>query len=204
MSTIDLYLDPICPFAWVTSQWLLDAAHTTGRDVTLRQMSLAVLNEGREMPPAQLAKMERSQRVGRVFAAAAAAGGPDAFSELYGALGAQIHTGARELTDGVVAESLGACGIDPGLIDALDDPSWDADVRGSHQRSQDLLGGEGGSPILVVDGTGFFGPVLTGLPTAEAGGALLDAVVTAASTPGFAVLQRPYQGPPSMAGTGQR
>lgn len=199
MSTIELYLDPICPFAWVTSRWLLAAAATTGRDVTLRQMSLAVLNDDREMSPAQQAKMSRSHRIGRVFAAAVATGDPGALAGLYDALGAQIHTGERELTDGVVNEALASCGADPALADALDDPSWDDAVRTSHQRSQELLGGAGGSPILVVDDVAFFGPVLTSLPDPDAGTALLDAVVTAASTPGFAVLQRPYQGPPSMA-----
>ncbi|MEB3071939.1 mycothiol-dependent nitroreductase Rv2466c family protein [[Mycobacterium] vasticus] len=198
MSSVELYLDPICPFAWVTSRWLLAAAADTGREVTLRQMSLAVLNENREMDPAQQAKMGRSRRVGRVFAAAVAVGGPDAFTGLYDALGTQIHTGGRELTDDVVNEALASRGMDPALADALDDPSWDAAVRTSHQRSQDLLGGEGGSPILAVGDVGYFGPVLTSIPAPDAGTALLDAVVTAASTPGFAVLQRPYQGPPSF------
>lgn len=198
MSSVELYLDPICPFAWVTSRWLLAAAADTGREVTLRQMSLAVLNENREMDPAQQAKMGRSRRIGRVFAAAVANGGPDAFTGLYDALGTQIHTGGRELTDDIVNEALASRGMDPALADALDDPSWDAAVRTSHQHSQDLLGGEGGSPILAVGDVGYFGPVLTSIPAPDAGTALLDAVVTAASTPGFAVLQRPYQGPPSI------
>lgn len=198
MSSVELYLDPICPFAWVTSRWLLAAAADTGREVTLRQMSLAVLNENREMDPAQQAKMGRSRRIGRMFAAAVATGEPGAFTELYDALGTQIHAGGRELTDSVVNEALASCGADPKLADALDDPSWDDAVRTSHHCSQDLLGGEGGSPILVVGDVGFFGPVLTSLPDPDAGTALLDAVVTAASTPGFAVLQRPYQGPPSI------
>lgn len=198
MSSVELYLDPICPFAWVTSRWLLAAAADTGREVTLRQMSLAVLNENREMDPAQQAKMGRSRRIGRVFAAAVANGGPDAFTGLYDALGTQIHTGGRELTDDIVNEALASRGMDPALADALDDPSWDAAVRTSHQHSQDLLGGEGGSPILAVGDVGYFGPVLTSIPAPDAGTALLDAVVTAASTPGFAVLQRPYQGPPSF------
>ncbi|EUA30792.1 hypothetical protein I552_9835 [Mycobacterium xenopi 3993] len=89
-------------------------------------------------------------------------------------------------------------------MDALDDPAWDDIVRAAHQRSQDALGGSGGSPIIAVDGRGFFGPVLTALPTRDAGIALLDAVLTAVSTPAFAVLQRPYQGPPSTAGMGSR
>ncbi|EUA30791.1 hypothetical protein I552_9834 [Mycobacterium xenopi 3993] len=75
MTSIDLYVDPVCPFSWVTSRWLLDAAAATGRSVALRQMSLAVLNDGRDVEPAQRAKLEWSRRVGRVLAAATDEGG---------------------------------------------------------------------------------------------------------------------------------
>ena len=204
MTSIDLYVDPVCPFAWVTSRWLLDAAATTGRSVILRQMSLAVLNEGRDVAPAQRAKLEWSRRVGRVFAAATDKGGPGAFGDLYEALGALVHNGAGDVADSLVKEALAATSSSPELVDALDDPAWDDSVRAAHQRSQDALGGSGGSPIIAVDGRGFFGPVLTGLPARDAGIALLDAVVTAASMSEFAVLQRPYQGPPSTAGAKSR
>ncbi|UQX11945.1 mycothiol-dependent nitroreductase Rv2466c family protein [Candidatus Mycobacterium methanotrophicum] len=197
MTAIDLYVDPVCPFAWVTSRWLLDAATATGRSVTLRQMNLAVLNDGHDTAPAQRAKLGWSRRVGRVLAAATAGGGPGAFSDLYEALGALVHDGGRELAESTVKEALAATSCSPALLDALDHPAWDDAVRAAHQRSQDALGGRSGSPIIAVDNRGFFGPVLTDRPTRDAGAALLDAVVTAASTPGFAVLQRPYQGPPS-------
>jgi Mycothiol-dependent nitroreductase Rv2466c len=204
MTSIDLYVDPVCPFAWVTSRWLLDAATTTGRSVILRQMSLAVLNDGRDVAPAQRAKLEWSRRVGRVFAAAIDEGGSGAFGDLYEALGALVHNGAGDVADSLVKEALAATCSSPELVDALDDPAWDDSVRAAHQRSQDALGGNGGSPIIAIDGRGFFGPVLTGLPARDAGIALLDAVVTAASMPEFAVLQRPYQGPPSTAGAKSR
>ena len=115
-------------------------------------------------------------------------------------LGAVAHNGAGDVADSLVKEALAATSCSSELVDALDDPAWDDSVRAAHQRSQDALGGNGGSPIIAIDGRGFFGPVLTGLPARDAGIALLDAVVTAASMPEFAVLQRPYQGPPSTAG----
>jgi hypothetical protein len=204
MTSIDLYVDPVCPFAWVTSRWLLNAATTTGGDVALRQMSLAVINDGRDVAPAQRARLGWSRRVGRVFAAVTDEGGPLAFADLYEALGALVHDKSADLADSLVKEALAATSSGPGLLDALDDPAWDDVVCAAHRRSQDALGGSGGSPIVAVDGKGFFGPVLTGLPGREDGVALLDAVVTAASTPGFAVLQRPYQGPPSMPGAQSR
>jgi 2-hydroxychromene-2-carboxylate isomerase len=200
MTAIDLYVDPICPFAWVTSRWLLDAASATGHSVTLRQMSLAVLNNGRDMPPPQRAKLDWSRRVGRVFAAATEEGGPGAFGNLYEAFGPLVHNGDGDAGDSSIKEALAATSCNPALIDALDDPTWDDVVRTAHQASQEALGGSGGSPIIAVDGKGYFGPVLTELPARDAGIALLEALLTAASMPGFAVLQRPFQGPPSTAG----
>jgi hypothetical protein len=141
--------------------------------------------------------------MGRVFAAAEEAG-PGAFSDLYEALGAVVHNGGGHIAESSVKEALTATSSSPALVDALDDSAWDDAVRAAHQRSQDALGGSGGSPIIAVYGKGFFGPVLTGLPAREAGVALLDAVVTAASTSEFAVLQRPYHGPPSTAGVASR
>jgi hypothetical protein len=199
MTTIELYVDPVCPFAWVTSRWLRGAARTTGRRAALRQMNLAVLNEGSDVEPGRRAKLDWSRRLGRVFAAATAEGGPGAFDDLYEAFGTLIHNAREELADTAVKEALAATMCSPALIDMLDDPAWDEAVRAAHRSSQDTLGGRGGSPIIVVNGRGFFGPVLTCVPNRDDGAALLDAVVTAASTPGFAVLQRPYQGPPSIA-----
>lgn len=204
MTSIELYVDPVCPFAWVTSRWLLNAASTSGHDVALRQMSLAVLNDGRDVAPAQRTRLGWSRRFGRVFAAVTDEGGPLAFADLYEALGVLVHDKAADLADSLVKEALAATSSSAGLLDALDDPAWDDAVLAAHQRSQEALGGSGGSPIVAIDGKGFFGPVLTGVPARDAGIALLDAVVTAASTPEFAVLQRPYQGPPSTAGAKSR
>ncbi|APE36389.1 disulfide bond formation protein DsbA [Nocardia mangyaensis] len=148
MAEIDLYVDPVCPFAWVTSRWLLAAAEGSPHTVRLRQMSLAVLNDDHDVDADHQPMIERSRRLGRVFTAATATAGHDAFARLY-----------------------------------------------------DTLGGSGGSPIIVIDGHGFNGPVLTESPTAQHGPALLDALVTAATTPGFAALHRPYQSPPRIETT---
>ncbi|KAA8968800.1 disulfide bond formation protein DsbA [Mycobacterium sp.] len=204
MTSIDLYVDPICPFAWATSRWLLDAAGATGHEVTLRQMSLAVLNEGRDMPPPQRAKLDWSRRVGRVFAAATAESGPGAFADLYVAFGPLVHTADADPGDSSIKEALAATSCSPALLDALEDPAWDDLVRVAHQASQDVLGGSGGSPIIAVGGRGYFGPVLMELPARDAGITLLDAVLTAVSMPGFAGLHRPYQGPPSVPQAGGR
>lgn len=198
MADIDLYLDPICPFSWVASRWLLDAAHPTRTPVTLRQMSLAVLNEGKELEGRQRTMMERSRRMGRLFAAAARKHGPEAFAKLYDAIGTTIHVRQDEMTPEEIKEILAGCGFEESLADTLEDASLDDEVKRAHQASQDALGGPAGSPIIAIDGRGFHGPVLTRIPRHEDGVRLFDAVLVAAQTPEFATLQRPLQGPPVL------
>lgn len=198
MADVDLYLDPVCPFCWVTSRWLLNAAQQTHTPVTLRQMSLAVLNEGKELQGKQQRMMDRSRRLGRVFAAVAGKHGPDAFAQLYDSLGTRIQLRDDELTAGELREILTGCGLEESLADALDDSGLDEEVRRAHQLSQDTLGGSAGSPIIAVEGRGFHGPVLTRIPGREEGVRLLEAILVAAQTPEFATLQRPTQGPPIL------
>lgn len=198
MREIDLYLDPVCPFSWVTARWLLDAADQTRTPVTLRQMSLAVLNEGKDLEGKQKRMMERSRRLGRLFAAVTGRHGQDAFARLYDALGSQIHARGDEITAAEVLALLADCGLDESLCEALEDSSLDDEVRRNHQASQDALGGSAGSPIIAVQGRGFHGPVLTHLPPHEDGVALLDAILVAVKSPEFATLQRPTHGPPNL------
>lgn len=198
MAEIALYVDPLCPFAWVSARWLLDTAgdqHT----VTLEQMSLAVLNAGHTVDADHEPMITRSRRIGRVFAATVRRHGPEAFTPLYLALGSRLHPrGPRTDDDAAVAAALTAAGLDPALAAALDDPGHDAAVAAAHRAGQDALGGRGGSPILVVDGRGFSGPVFTAPPHPRRAAELLHALITAATTPEFAALSRPYQGPPAF------
>lgn len=198
MANVDLYLDPICPFSWVASRWLLDAGHTMHTPVTLRQMSLAILNEGKDLDGRQRRMMDRSRRLGRLFAAVGTENGADAFARLYDSIGVRMHVRQDEITPAEIRDILTENGFEESLSEALDDTGLDQAVGQAHQASQDALGGSAGSPIIVVDGRGFFGPVLTRIPNKDDGVRLLEAVVTAASVPEFAVLQRPYQGPPIL------
>lgn len=192
MTSIDLYLDPVCPFSWVTSRWLLDAAEKTERPVTLRQMNLAVLNEGEDADAAHQRMFERSRRLGRLFAAVTDRYGPEAFARLYEPIGTRLHVQKDEVTPGVAADLLSDLGFETSLAEALDEPEHDEAVRRAHAGSQDTLGGEAGSPIIAIDGRAFFGPVLTGLPSPDDRVVLLDAIVSVAGVPEFAVLQRPH------------
>lgn len=125
MADVELYIDPVCPFAWAASRWLLDAAHKTDTPVTLRQMSLAVLNEGNDLNPKQQQMMDRSRRLGRLFAAVAGQHGPDAFARLYDSVGARIHVRGKEMSPDEVRKSLAECGLDESLVESLDDSALD-------------------------------------------------------------------------------
>ncbi|WP_109522673.1 MULTISPECIES: mycothiol-dependent nitroreductase Rv2466c family protein [Nocardia] len=204
MTDIDLYLDPVCPFAWVTSRWLLGCAEAVGARVTLRQMSLAVLNEGEDVDADHRPMIERSRRLGRLFAAVTARDGQEGFARLYETIGTRIHVHGDDVTHDGLDGLLDDCGLDSGLSASLDDPAFDDAIANAHAVGQRSLGGRGGSPIVAVDGRGFFGPVLTEDPGPRRGVALLEAVVTMATTPGFAVLQRPFAGPPTIEKAGDR
>lgn len=196
MADVDLYLDPVCPFSWVTARWLLDAAHIEGTAVTLRQMNLAVLNEGEDLDAKHQRMMDRSRRLGRLFAAVATQHGPDAFARLYESIGTRIHVRREQITTGAVQQALAENGLPESLSGALDDGALDEAVRQAHQTSQDVVGGSAGSPIIAVEGHAFFGPVLTRTPTKADGVRLLGAILTVANISEFAVLKRPHQGPP--------
>ncbi|OJZ75601.1 disulfide bond formation protein DsbA [Mycobacterium paraffinicum] len=198
MADVDLYLDPVCPFSWVTARWLLDAGEATGTPVTLRQMSLAVLNEGQDTDGKQRRMMERSTRLGRLFAAAVDERGPEAFAALYASIGRRIHVDGDDLTASAVRAALAENGLAQGLAEAQDDAGFDQAVKQAHEASQDALGDEAGSPIIAVDGRAFSGPVLTRTLKTPAGVRLLEAVLTMAAVPEFAALQRPYEGPPTI------
>ncbi len=192
---VKIYGDPICPFTWVTSRWLTSAAEHSDVRVTWRLMSLAVLNEDQDADDAQAARLQTSRRIGRLVAAAT---GTEDFGELYTALGRRLHAEGNELTDELAREALSECGLEPSLVSAMDDESWDDAVRAAHQRSQDALGDSGGSPITVVNGRAFFGPVLTEIPAPEEAVRLFGGFTALASSPAFAQVERPKSGPPNM------
>ena len=117
---------------------------------------------------------------------------------LYHSIGSRLHVRKEEIDDGTIREALAENGLDESLAGAVDQSRFDDVARQAHEASQKVLGGPAGSPIIAVDGQAFHGPVLTRVPTKENGVRLLEAIVAAAAIPEFAVLQRPYQGPPIL------
>ena len=190
-SKVTVWLDPVCPFSWNTARWLDAVAEKTGLAIDWQLMSLAELNKGRELPPAQQARMRDSLQVGRLMAAIAREQGTTGWTAAYFAFGERYFDRSEPINDSLIAHVLNTAGVLDATAAAISDTSLDELVRHQHRAGQDALGETGGSPILRIDGHTFFGPVLTALPDAEATTALFQAVGTLAATPQFTQLQRP-------------
>ncbi|KLO44678.1 hypothetical protein ABW17_08310 [Mycobacterium nebraskense] len=193
---VTMWFDPVCPFSWNTARWLTDAANKTGFEIDWELMNLAVLNEGRELPPPQRARMGDSRRVGRLMASIHREMGSPGLGAAYLAFGELYFDRFATVDDQLVDHVLGTVGARDTSGAAPSDTSLDEFVRQSHEAGQKALGETGGSPILRIDGRTFFGPVLTTLPAPETSTALFDAVAALAAIPQFTQLQRPRTTPP--------
>jgi hypothetical protein len=185
-----MWFDPLCPWAWLTSRWLLEVETVRPVDIHFHLMSLAMLNEDRDISEDYRKLLAPGRGIGRVVMAAQVGHGDQVVPGLYTELGRRIHHEKRDRDRAMVAESLGAVGLSTDLIDAWDDESWDAKVRASHEAGQNLVGLDVGTPVIRVGGTAFFGPVVTPAPVGEDAGKLWDGVVLVAGTPGFYELKR--------------
>lgn len=197
--TADFWFDPLCPWAWVTSRWMLEVE--TVRPVTVRWhvMSLAVLNEGRELSPEYRDFLRRAWGPVRVVTAAQLAHGDDVVHPLYSAMGTRLHPHGRTDQEAVVAESLAEVGLPAELAAAMTSTDYDAELRRSHQAGMDPVGSDVGTPVIHVEGAAFFGPVVTPTPRGEDAGRLWDGVRLVAGTDGFFELKRSRTGSPAFS-----
>lgn len=186
----EMWFDPACPWAWLTSRWLMEVEKVRDVDVTWSVMSLAVLNSGRDLPEGYRDLMDKAWGPVRVIIAAGEAHGDSVVKPLYDAMGTRIHPGAMKDYDRVIAESLDEVGLPAGLAKAAHQKKYDAAVRRSHKRGISLVGEDVGTPVVSVADTAFFGPVVTPAPTGEAAGRLWDGTLLVASTPGFYEIKR--------------
>lgn len=188
---VRIWLDPVCPFSWNTARWLDAVAIESGIPVDWQLMSLAVLNEGREQPDVQQARMRDSRQVGRLMAGIQCELGQQGLRTAYFAFGRLYFDESLPLDAELADRVLGAVAPPATTRETLSDASLDAVVRRSHEAGQRALGDIGGSPLVQVNGRTFFGPVLTAVPEHDSARALFDAVAALAQVPEFAQLQRP-------------
>jgi predicted DsbA family dithiol-disulfide isomerase len=189
-TAVDFWFDPMCPWAWMTSRWMLEAARVRDLEPRFRVMSLAVLNEGRDLPADYRAMLENAWGPVRVAVAAAAKAGDEVLLPLYTALGNRIHLEGREIDRTLVEEALAEVGLPTELADVMTTDEYDEPLRESHASAMELVGEDVGTPVIAVDGVAFFGPVVTPAPKGEDAGRLWDGVLAVASTPGFYELKR--------------
>ncbi|MDO8107248.1 DsbA family protein [Isoptericola sp. b441] len=185
-----MWFDPACPWAWMTSRWLGDVEAVRPVRVRWHVMSLAVLNEGRELSPRYADLMARAWGPVRVVTAARAAHGDAVVKPLYDAMGTRIHPGGRQDFAQVCVEALDEVGLPTDLAAAVDTDEHDEALRASHAEAIALVGEDVGTPVVAIDGVGYFGPVVTPAPRGEAAGRLWDGLALMTSVPGFYELKR--------------
>jgi 2-hydroxychromene-2-carboxylate isomerase len=196
VDTVDFWFDPLCPWAWMTSRWIGEVEQVRPVEVRWNVMSLAVLNEGRDLPEEYQEMMKRAWGPVRVVTAAKELHGQEVVKPLYDAIGTRVHPGGEKDLRAATVAALAEVGLPASLIDVADTDEYDTQLRASHQAGIDQVGEDVGTPVVAVNGVAFFGPVVTPAPKGEAAGRLWDGCVLVAGTPGFYELKRTRtQGP---------
>ncbi len=189
-SDVQIWFDPTCPFTWRTSRWLVDVAQRRGLDVTWHVMSLAILNEGREIPEPYRSMMGPARVVGQVFQAVRDEHGNEGLARFYTEAGTRRHEDGRDYGPQLYREALAAAGLPSALADVGGDDKHAAALADSHAAGQSRVGQESGSPIVAVgQARGFFGPIVVPVPTDEDALSLFDAVATLSRVAAFSELK---------------
>jgi len=188
---VDFWFDPLCPWAWIASRWLLEVEKVRPVAPRWHVMSLAVLNESKEGLPERYQKlMAQAWGPARVCIAADQKFGPDVLLLLYTALGTRFHEQQAPKDRATIEAALAEAGLPRDLADAMDDPGYDEAVRASHHDGISRVGYEVGTPVISVERTSFFGPVISPIPRGDDAGRLWDGVLLVAGTDGFFELKR--------------
>jgi 2-hydroxychromene-2-carboxylate isomerase len=189
-TSAEFWFDPVCPWAWMTSRWILEVEKVRDISVQWNLFSLAHLNRDKELPEEYKSRLIRSWQSTRVIAAAQKENGSSITLPLYTAISSRIHLKKMDVGVVLFEEALTEVGLNPVLAQAMSDESLNAAIIESHERGIALVGNDVGTPIISVGGTAFFGPVISPAPKGEEAGKLWDGVVGVASYPGFFEIKR--------------
>jgi 2-hydroxychromene-2-carboxylate isomerase len=190
----DFWFDPMCPFAWITSRWILEVERVRDIDVQWHVMSLTYLNQRKEVSEEYRDKLAPGWGPVRVLMAAQEHVGDHALLPLYTAMGERIHHEKSGITPEMAESALAAAGLPTDLVRAWSDESYDDAIKKSHHKGMDQVGDDVGTPTIAFDGSAFFGPVLTAIPRGEEAGRIWDACVTLSAYPSFFELKRTRTG----------
>jgi 2-hydroxychromene-2-carboxylate isomerase len=188
---VDFWFDPICPWAWIASRWLLEVTKLRQVQPRWHVMSLSVLNEDKpDLPERYKELLEKGWGPVRVAIAAEQKAGPEILGPLYTALGTRFHQDKAPNDRATIEAALAEVGLPADLADAMDSTEFDEALRASHADGMDRVGYEVGTPVISVEGTSFFGPVLSPIPRGQDAARLWDGVLLVAKTDGFFELKR--------------
>lgn len=188
--TVDFWFDPACPWAWMTSRWMLEVQQVREVRTVFRVMCLAVLNEGRDLEPDYREAIDEAWLGARACIGVERQYGSEKLLEFYNALGTRYHLGEQPATVETVREALQECGLDPEIADTAATDTWDEEVRASHHEGMDPVGQDVGTPVLHINGKALFGPVISPAPKGEEAGELFDGVSKVTAYSGFFELKR--------------
>ena len=199
---VPFWFDPLCPWAWITSRWILEVETVRPVRADWRIMSLAYLNliqhGGDGLSEEYLERMSRAWGPVRVCAAAAQHGGPGILGPLYTAIGTRFHNEARRDDPDAIPEALAEVGLPGSLVSAAESTEFDQLIKDSHHEAFDDVGLDVGTPVLRIRGRALFGPVITPAPRGEAAGRLWDGLALVAEADGFFELKRSRDRKPSF------
>ncbi|SDL20611.1 DsbA family protein [Tessaracoccus oleiagri] len=187
---VDFWFDPTCPWAWMTSRWMLEVEKVRDVKTTFHVMSLAVLNDGRDLPEGYRKLMDDAWAPARAALLVEQRHGSEKLREFYTAIGTRFHPGEAPKSIETLKAALDEVGADPDIADIAQTDQIDDDLRRSHHEGMDPVGDEVGTPVLRVNGMSLFGPVISPAPKGEEAGDLFDGFVKVTAYPGFYELKR--------------